>query len=273
VQVLGAGVYPLHLIIPAVGLGIAAALALVTRHTVYGKALLAVVQSPQAARLVGVRVETATSAAYALSTIFAGVAGVLIAPLVTVSAGMGWVFGIKAFAAAILGGLDSAWGVVVAGHPVRCDRGAGDDAAGIDVHECAVVRRRHPRAGPDAARAPRPRGRAPGLTCAVRSPAWASCWPASRCAVRRRLPDVSPGPGGVTALVGTGLNVLMGLAGQISIGHVGFFAIGGYVTALLTKDLGMASGPRWPRPVSSPPWWAARSRSPHCACRGRTWRW
>ena len=38
---------------------------------------------------------------------------------------------------------------------------------------------------------------------------------------------------GVTALVGTGLNVLMGLAGQVSIGHVGFFAIGGYVTALL----------------------------------------
>ena len=86
-----------------------------TRHTVYGKALLAVVQSPQAARLVGVRVEAASSAAYVLSTVFAGVAGVLIAPLVTVSAGMGWVFGIKAFAAAILGGLDSAWGVVVAG--------------------------------------------------------------------------------------------------------------------------------------------------------------
>ena len=115
VQVLGAGVYPLHLLIPAVGLGIAAGLALVTRCTVYGKALLAVVQNPQAARLVGVRVETATSAAYVLSTVFAGVAGILIAPLVTVSAGMGWVFGIKAFAAAILGGLDSAWGVVVAG--------------------------------------------------------------------------------------------------------------------------------------------------------------
>ena len=66
VQVLGAGVYPLHLLIPAVGLGIAAALALVTRYTVYGKALLAVVQSPQAARhtlrsslaaLVGIGVE------------------------------------------------------------------------------------------------------------------------------------------------------------------------------------------------------------------------
>jgi len=103
------------LLIPAVGLGIAGALALVTRRSVWGKALLAVVQSPQAARLCGIRVETATSAAYALSTISAGVAGVLIAPLVTVSSGMGWVFGIKAFAAAILGGLGSAWGVVVAG--------------------------------------------------------------------------------------------------------------------------------------------------------------
>ncbi len=44
---------------------------------------------------------------------------------------------------------------------------------------------------------------------------------------------------GVTALVGTGLNVLMGLTGQTSIGHVGFFAIGGYTTAILTKDAGV----------------------------------
>jgi branched-chain amino acid transport system permease protein len=124
VQVLGAGVYPLHLLIPAVGLGIAAALALVTRYTVYGKALLAVVQNPQAARLVGVRVETATSAAYVLSTVFAGVAGILIAPLVTVSAGMGWVFGIKAFAARSWAGCLDAVGRGGVGHPVRPHRGA-----------------------------------------------------------------------------------------------------------------------------------------------------
>ncbi len=43
---------------------------------------------------------------------------------------------------------------------------------------------------------------------------------------------------GVTALVATGLNVLMGLTGQTSIGHVGFFAIGAYTTAILTKDAG-----------------------------------
>ncbi|HYB43416.1 MAG TPA: branched-chain amino acid ABC transporter ATP-binding protein/permease, partial [Candidatus Methylomirabilis sp.] len=42
------------------------------------------------------------------------------------------------------------------------------------------------------------------------------------------------------AIVATGLNVLMGLTGQTSIGHVGFFAIGGYATAILTKDLGVS---------------------------------
>src|SRR5512133_1642786 len=40
-------------------------------------------------------------------------------------------------------------------------------------------------------------------------------------------------------LVVLGLTLLMGYAGQISLGHAGFFAIGGYATAVLTTwDLG-----------------------------------
>jgi len=38
----------------------------------------------------------------------------------------------------------------------------------------------------------------------------------------------------LTAIVGIGLNVLIGLAGQISFGHVGFYAIGAYAVAILT---------------------------------------
>ena len=53
--------------------------------------------------------------AYALSTAFAGAAGILIAPLFNVNADMGTVFGLKAFAVAILGGITSAWGVMLAG--------------------------------------------------------------------------------------------------------------------------------------------------------------
>ena len=36
------------------------------------------------------------------------------------------------------------------------------------------------------------------------------------------------------SLVIVGLCMLIGYAGQISLGHAGFFAIGGYVTAFLT---------------------------------------
>ena len=38
----------------------------------------------------------------------------------------------------------------------------------------------------------------------------------------------------LTAVVGVGLNVLLGLTGQVSLGHVGFYAIGAYTAAILT---------------------------------------
>ena len=41
--------------------------------------------------------------------------GLLIAPLFSVHSDMGTLFGIKAFAVAILGGITSAWGVMLAG--------------------------------------------------------------------------------------------------------------------------------------------------------------
>jgi ABC-type branched-subunit amino acid transport system permease subunit len=38
----------------------------------------------------------------------------------------------------------------------------------------------------------------------------------------------------LTAIVGIGLNVLVGLTGQVSFGHVGFYAIGAYTVAILS---------------------------------------
>jgi ABC-type branched-subunit amino acid transport system ATPase component len=43
----------------------------------------------------------------------------------------------------------------------------------------------------------------------------------------------------ITAIVGVGLNVLMGLAGQTSLGHAAFYAIGAYAATLLTTKLGV----------------------------------
>lgn len=108
-------VQPMQVLIPVVGLGLAFALSLMTRRTKYGRALLAVVQNETAARLMGINVSRAVTAAFAISGLFAGVAGILIAPLFTISSTMGTLFGIKAFAVAILGGITNPWGVVVAG--------------------------------------------------------------------------------------------------------------------------------------------------------------
>lgn len=111
----GLGVYPLQLVIPVVGLALAGALHYVLRRSRWGVAMLAVVQNRDAARLMGIPIQRTIAGAFAVSTLLAGVAGVLIAPLFNVQADMGTVFGLKAFAVAILGGLSSAWGVMIAG--------------------------------------------------------------------------------------------------------------------------------------------------------------
>jgi len=111
----GLNVSTLQIMIPLVGLALAAALHLFSVRTKLGKALLAVVQNADAARLMGINVPLAIMAAYAASTVFAGAAGILIAPLFNVHSDMGTLFGLKAFAVAILGGITSAWGVMLAG--------------------------------------------------------------------------------------------------------------------------------------------------------------
>ena len=50
----------------------------------------------------------------------------------------------------------------------------------------------------------------------------------------------------INAMVAVGLNLLMGYAGQISLGHAGFFGLGAYVTAVLSASYG------WPVYLSMP---------------------
>jgi branched-chain amino acid transport system permease protein len=105
----------LQILIPLVGIVLAFALSVFQTRTRTGKAMLAVVQNPDAARLMGINVAVVILGAYMLSTAFAGMAGIMIAPLFNVHSDMGTVFGLKAFAVAILGGITSAWGVMIAG--------------------------------------------------------------------------------------------------------------------------------------------------------------
>ncbi len=43
---------------------------------------------------------------------------------------------------------------------------------------------------------------------------------------------------GIAIISVHGLNILTGYCGQISMGHVGFMAVGAYVSAILTAKLG-----------------------------------
>jgi branched-chain amino acid transport system permease protein len=113
--VLGAGVYPQELLVPVAGIALMALVELGFRRTLAGKALRAVAFSHDAAALMGIDVTRTITAAYALSSILAGLAGILLAPLLNVSATMGTTIGLKAFAVAIIGGIENARGIVVAG--------------------------------------------------------------------------------------------------------------------------------------------------------------
>lgn len=111
----GAGFYPQELLIPVVGLGLMALVQLFYQRTRYGRQLKAVAWNAEAAGLMGINVPRAVMASYALSALLAGVAGVLLAPLLNVAPTMGTIIGLKAFAVAIIGGLTSAPGIVLAG--------------------------------------------------------------------------------------------------------------------------------------------------------------
>jgi branched-chain amino acid transport system permease protein len=85
------------------------------RRTIVGKAMRAVAFNPDAARLVGINVTSASLLAFAASALLAALAGILIAPLSNASSEMGTLLGIKGFAAAAVGGLGTFQGALAGG--------------------------------------------------------------------------------------------------------------------------------------------------------------
>src|SRR6476661_7120227 len=85
------------------------------QRTALGLKLRAAVDNPNAARLMSIDVTRLIALTFAAAALLAGIGGILVAPLFNVAYDMGTLFGIKAFAVAILGGLTNPWGVVVAG--------------------------------------------------------------------------------------------------------------------------------------------------------------
>jgi branched-chain amino acid transport system permease protein len=99
----------------AVALGIVLLLWAFFRFTKVGLALRAVAVNPEEARLVGIRVSWMLALGWGLAATLGAVAGMLTAPSVGLDPQMMQALLIYAFAAAVLGGIDSPLGAVVGG--------------------------------------------------------------------------------------------------------------------------------------------------------------
>jgi branched-chain amino acid transport system permease protein len=99
----------------AVAIGIVILLWLLFQFTKVGLALRAAAVNPTEARLVGVRVTWMLALGWGLAAVLGAVAGLLTAPSVGLDAQMMQPILIYAFAAAVLGGIDSPFGAVVGG--------------------------------------------------------------------------------------------------------------------------------------------------------------
>ena len=114
-QFMGIRVLPMEILVVVGALAIMLAVELFNRRSIYGKAVVATSNDRDAAGLMGINTGMVITFSYALSSMTAAFAGVLVAPLTLTGATMGVVLGLKAFSVAIIGGLNSGMGVIVGG--------------------------------------------------------------------------------------------------------------------------------------------------------------
>ena len=104
-----------RLIIFAAVTAAAVALHLFLKHTLTGKSIRAVTQDRQSARLMGINVERTFTITFGIGAALAGLAGVLLSPIYTLSPQIGGNFILAAFAVVVLGGLGSVAGAYFGG--------------------------------------------------------------------------------------------------------------------------------------------------------------
>jgi branched-chain amino acid transport system permease protein len=108
-------VLPAEIMVVAGALLMMAAVEFFNRRSIYGKAFVATSNDIDAAGLMGIDTRRIITLSYAMSAMTAAFAGVLVAPITLTGATMGAVLGLKAFAVAIIGGLDSGLGAIIGG--------------------------------------------------------------------------------------------------------------------------------------------------------------
>ena len=111
----GISVTPVEISVAIGVLSVMGLIELFKRKTLWGKAFDAVAADRDAAELMGISAKRTIMLSYGLSGLVAAMAGILVSPITTVGPTMASALILKAFAVAVVAGLDSGFGVVVVG--------------------------------------------------------------------------------------------------------------------------------------------------------------
>jgi branched-chain amino acid transport system permease protein len=117
----------------AIGVTVPLVLALTTfvGRSRLGRAMRATAQDPEAARLMGINVDTTISLTFLLGGILAGAAGLVYALYETgIRYDQGFQAGLIAFTAAVMGGIGNLWGAVLGGLIIGCIQQMCDNRIG-----------------------------------------------------------------------------------------------------------------------------------------------
>ncbi len=115
IKIFGASIIPQNLWVIGITILTFLILYIFFKKTLIGKAMRAVAINKKAAAIVGIQINKMVFYSFVLSGFLGSLAGIIIAPITTTSYDIGFMIGLKGFAAAILGGYGSMAGSIVGG--------------------------------------------------------------------------------------------------------------------------------------------------------------
>lgn len=228
---------------------------LLLQKTTLGRALRACAENPAAAQLMGIDLRGMILLSFGLAALIGSVGGILVAPIMSLQFDSGQFFTISGFVAVAIGGMGSFVGSIVGGFLLGvAEQFAAYYVSSLFANTLAlllllVVLVLRPAglfpSGPQRRSDVREDARI--HRALVRLPARrALIFGAILVGVLAIVPAL-PMPNGLLGslvislilfIAVLGLDVLMGFAGQVSLGHAAFMAVGGYCAAILATSYG-----------------------------------
>jgi ABC-type branched-subunit amino acid transport system permease subunit len=233
------------------------ALWLLIARTKLGRGLRACAENPSAASLMGIDVPRMTLLSFGLATLIAAISGVIVAPTTSLQFDTGRLFTISGFVAAAIGGIASFPGAVIGGLflglvtqlSTAYISSLFSSAISLLILLVVLIWRPQGLVAAGVGRRQDTRDEVKAADHAGKFPAHLA-WPLAAIAVVVAVfvPFVITDNGIMSGLVIAailfmtlmGLDVLMGYAGQVSLGQAGFMAIGGYTSGYLAINTDIA---------------------------------